>query len=251
MKNTLLCLLCLVTGFAMSQSDNKLKKINSDLPDETEGTEILNKNEWQFETSYLRASFPSGPQPRIIQGLLRYGLFEKAELRLLVEDGENRDRYIEETVESTYPLALSTKIKLLEKHPFLPDITLVGYLKLPYTSHSTEQTNYWSPIAALTFKNDIGEKWNVEYTAGMQQEAFSSEWVTSSSASVHYQILERWEVFGEYYGQYKAGEDAMHNAGLGTFFQFNDHFGMYTVGGKSFSSEPANSFLSIGLTINY
>jgi hypothetical protein len=91
----------------------------------------------------------------------------------------------------------------------------------------------------------------VEYTAGVQEEAFSSEWVTSSSASVHYQFVKQWEVFGEYYGQYKAGKGAMHNAGLGTFFQLNDHFGIYLVCGKSFSSTPENGFASIGLVVHH
>jgi hypothetical protein len=245
----LLYSMCILSSSVVSQATQTVNEINSDLPDETEGTNILNKNEVQIECSYLRANFPSGPQPRIVQALLRYGLLEKVEVRLLVEDGSYRDRYLEETVESTYPLALSTKITLLHKHGVLPDITLVAYLKLPYTSHTTEQTNYWSPMVALTFNNDIGERWSVEYTAAVQEEPFSTEWVTSSSASLHFKLTRRWEIFSEYYGQYKSGEGAMHNAGIGSFYQFNNHFGAYLVGGKSFSSAPINSFGSIGIVV--
>lgn len=249
MKQLLLLLTLTLAGMAQAQQapHETFKEISADLPDETEETDLLDKGEFQVEAAFLHTQFASGSNPSVAQAVIRYGLLSRLELRLLVEDGFARDRYLEETVQSTYPLALSTKVSLLKEHPVLPDITLVAYLKLPFTSHTSEQNLYWSPAVSLAFQNKFKDKWKLKYNAGIQQEAFSKDWVEFFNASLHYKVSQRLEPFLEYYGQYQSGEDPQHNAGLGLFYQLSNALGIYAVGGSSIDYEPGNWFGSIGI----
>lgn len=232
--------------FAQSRKDT-LEEMHIDMPDETEETEIVDKGKLQLETGVLYQSYKDSSHSIIGQGLLRYGLTDKVELRLLVEDGKNRDTYIEQTVQSTSPLAIGTKIELLKDQKVLPDITLVSYLKLPFTSHSSEQKSYWSPIFIMAFKNKGGEKFQLEYNVGLQQEAFSPDWLWMANTSVHYKLTDAFEIFGEYYAQYKAGEDPIHNLGAGATYQLNNMVEVYLVGGTTIVYKDYSRFASGGV----
>jgi hypothetical protein len=244
-------LIVIVNSFgAMCQEPARpLTEMTADLPDETEETSLLQKGQWQGEFAYLYTHFSKAPNPSIGQALIRYGALSRWEFRLLVEEGYARDRYLEETVQSTYPLALSTKLALLKGHPVLPDITFVGYLKLPFTAHSREQSLYWSPIVSLAFQHKLGDKWKLDYNGGGQQEPFGKNWSAFANGSIHYKISERLETFAEYYGQYQ--NDAQHNAGIGIFYQINNYSGIYGVGGRSIASKPYNYFFSAGLAFRW
>lgn len=250
MKKTILIsglLLCFAGAGAQEQTPGQgSRAITADLPDETEETDLLEKGQLQAEIACLHTGFDKGIQPTIIQGLLRYGLLERLELRALIEDGAGRDRYMEETVQSTAPLALSAKVSLLKDHAVLPDITLVGYLKLPFTSRTKEQLPYWSPNLSLAFQNKLSDAWKLEYNMGAQQEAYSTDWAGFANASLHYRTEERFEFFIEYYGQYQKGESPFHNAGFGLFIQANSSIGFYAVAGRSIEYQPANYFVSCG-----
>lgn len=241
-----------LAGTTFSQvapQNDPLKELNGDLSDETEETTLLDKGEIQFEFAYLHTAFISGIQPSIFQGLIKYGLFKRLELRLLIEEGYGRDKYIEETVQSTAPLAVSTKISLLKKHPILPDITLVAYLKLPFTSRTSEQLPYWSPNVSLAFQHKFGDKWKLEYNAGMQQEAYSTDWGEFANASLHFKVTDKAEVFAQYYGQYQSGEDPQHNAGGGLFYQFNNNVGVYCAAGSSILYATCSYCGSLGVVM--
>jgi hypothetical protein len=245
-----LVLSALVVNTCFSQNaPQPIKELNSDLADEIEEAKLLEKGEFQAEFGYAYTHFAEGPQPKIGQALLRYGLLKKFELRFLIEDGAARDRYLEETVESTSPLAFSFKFALLEDHKVLPDITLISYLKLPFTSHTSEQQPYWAPIVCVTLQNKFSDKWKLQYNPGIMQEAFSKEWLSFFNASLHYMAGEKTEVFLEYYGQYQAGKDPQHNAGLGASYQLNNFLEFFGVAGTTLNYNSYNLYLSGGLAM--
>lgn len=217
------------------------------MPDETEETKLIDKGQWQLETAILFNGYEQNNTSVIGQALLRYGLADKAELRIIAEDGKNRDQYMEETVQSTSPLALGTKVSLVKDHKVLPDITLVAYVKLPFTSRTAEQKKYWSPILLAAFQNKFGEKWTLEYNAGLQQEAFSADWYWLANVSLHYKIADPLEVFTEYFAQYRAGEDPQNNLGGGIAYQLGQHIELYAAGGRTVNYQPYNYFASTGI----
>lgn len=217
-----------------------------DLPDETEETEVVDKGTLQVETQVLFNKFCSGDKSLIGQVMLRGGLFKNIEGRLLVEQGDNRDQYIEETVQSTFPVAASLKAAILKNHKWIPDISVVGYLQLPFTATTREQSVYWSPIFIAAFQNKIGDKFKLDYNAGIQQEAFSAQWVWLVNSTIHYKVLDKLEAFLEYYAQYSNSDEPQHNLGGGLALQAGKHVEFYVSGGNTIFADAANHFFSGG-----
>ena len=245
---TALIFLLTVQGFSQEQKAGKpLEEMNVDLPDETQETDLVDKGHWQLETGFLLNRYKNEPNSYITQGLLRYGASKNIELKLLIEDGRGRDRYMQKTVQSTYPLALGTKILLVKDHPGLPDMTFVSFVKLPFTSQSSANKAYWSPIFLMAFQNKFGEKFKLEYNAGIQQEAYSSEWFWLVNASLHYKIIEKLEIFTEYYAQYINHEQPSHNLGGGIAYQLNNILEFYLSTGSTIYDEDQNHFFNGGV----
>ncbi len=223
--------------------------MNVDLPDETEETDLVKKGQWQFETAVLYNAYKKEKSSHIGQGMVRYGVSHNLELRLLVEDGKQRDTYLTSTVQSTYPLAASVKVLLLEDKKGLPDIALVSYLKLPFTSRTKAQQRYWSPIFLAAFQNKWGTKWKLEYNAGIQQEAYSTSWAWLGNASLHYKLAEPLELFAEYYAQYQSKESPQHNIGGGLAYEWGKYVEIYASAGSTVFYEEANHFISTGIAV--
>lgn len=231
-----------------ADTSGKKDRMEVDLPDETEETSIIDPGQWQIETAVLHNRYSEGPSTTLGQMLLRYGVSARLELRALLEDGRRRDRYVEETVQSTYPLAASAKYLVIQDVKNLPDVTLVGYLRLPFTNRNREQAPYWSPIVLAAFQHQWGrDHWKLEYNAGGQQAAYSREWSCLANASLHYQSDIPVEIFAEYYAQFQPGEDPLHNVGGGLAWQLGQQFEVYASAGTSVDTDHGNHFFSAGI----
>src|SRR5690349_317474 len=125
-KITLLsvCIFILTLKIFSQQGKEPFKEMNIDMPDETQETDIVDKGQWQLEAAYLHNIYKSGDRSSIGQALIRYGVSKHLELRLLVENGRQLEQYIVNTVQSTYPYALSAKVVVLKDVQNLPDISL-------------------------------------------------------------------------------------------------------------------------------
>ncbi|MEO5999381.1 MAG: transporter [Chitinophagaceae bacterium] len=243
-------LLFLSLSFAQAPTETagkKLIEMSVDMPDETQETDLLEKGNWQVETAYLHNIYKEGKHSSIWQGFFRYGISKHVELRLLLEAGSELQRYIEETVQSTYPAAASAKILLLKDHKFLPDISLVFYLQLPFYRISKDKKAYWSPIFLLAFQNELGKKWKLDYNAGIQQEAFSTRWAWVGNASLHCKLLENWELFTEYFAQYQHGEGPQHNLGGGIACQVNNYIEVFAMAGGTVNYDASNHYFNSGV----
>ena len=242
----------ILVSTANAQKDTIKKgddEMNVDLPDETEETDLVKKGQWQLETSVLYNTYKTDKASLIGQALLRYGVSQALELRLLVEDGRQRDTYITSTVQSTYPLAASAKVLLLKDKRGLPDIAFISYLKLPFTSRTKEQQNYWSPIFLLAFQNEWDNKWKLEYNVGAQQEAYSTSWAALGNIALHYKIIDPLEVSAEYYAQYQPGEAPQHNIGAGLAYEWSKHIEIYASAGTTIFYNEANHFINAGIAV--
>jgi len=238
--------------FAQEQQEEP-DELETDRPTQTESTALVKKGETQLETGFLYNYFDdANTSPAYIgRAMVRYGVFKRLELRLLVEDGKNRDVYIEQTVQSTYPLALSAKFLVVEKHAWLPDISLVTYLKLPFTSRSDEQKAYWSPAIIGAFKNKLSQQWELEYNIGTMQEAYEHSWNWLGNVCLQYKATDKLKLFGEYFAQYEHGEEPIHNAAAGASYQFAKNMQLDVAAGSTVNASSPNAFVTIGYSIRF
>jgi hypothetical protein len=243
---TALLAISLTATAQTTEEPKKQAEMNVDMPDETEETDLVEVHQIQLETAFLHNGYKTGASSNIGQAMLRYGVAERLELRLLLEDGGMRDKYMEETVQSTYPLAIGSKVSLLKDHKWLPDMTFVGYVKLPFTSRTSEQKPYWSPIFLMAFQHKLSEKWKLEYNVGVQQEAFGTSWSWLGNSSIHYQVTQPFELFFEYYAQFQHAEDPSHNIGGGFAYQLGHHVEFYASLGTTVNSVENNNHFFAG-----
>jgi hypothetical protein len=181
--------------------------------------------------------------------MLRYGISKKIEVGLLIEQGRERNRYIEETVQSTYPLAVRIKAAVLENHNWLPGITLIAYMQLPYTSLQTKGGWRRSPSLMAAFLNEAGTKWKIEYNAGFQQEAFNTDINWLVNGSIHYKATEKVELFTGYFSQFVAHKAPFHNADAGVSYKIKDNIQIDLAAGSSILYEEPNKFITLGFSI--
>lgn len=227
-------------------------EFNISIADKTEETGLLEKGQWQVEGGFLLNRYRHGASSDIGQLFIRHSISDKLEVRLLTEEGRGRDRYISETVQSTYPLAIGSKLKILENHSFLPVMTLVGYINLPFTAHSKQQSHYWSPMIFMAFQHQLSDKWSIDYNAGAQQEGFGTTWAALLNGSVHYRVTEKLESFVEYYAQYEPAGPPQHNIGGGLSLEITTHIAVYLAGGSSvFAKKETNSFYTAGIAARF
>lgn len=234
--------------FFGQKSGSSGDEMNVDLPDETEETSLVGKGSLQMETALLLNRYHNNAKSSVIgQVLLRFGVSDRVELRAILEDGKNRDTYLDETVQSTMPLGIGSKVSLVKDHRWLPDMTLIGLLNLPLTSKSSGHRERWSPLLLMAFGHKLSEKWKLEYNAGGQQEVFSTEWVWLANGSLHYRLSAPMELFFEYYAQYGVGKRGHNNIGGGVTYQLDEHLQIYVSGGSSIGYNEPNQFIAGGI----
>lgn len=95
-------------GFAF-RTYSQEKEMNIDRPDQTEETYIMGKGQFQMETGGLYNKFDTGQNAWVSRTMIRYGISKIFEVGVLIEQGRERNRYIQETVQNTYPLAVRIK----------------------------------------------------------------------------------------------------------------------------------------------
>lgn len=222
--------------------------MHTDWPDQSEDVHVMKPGELQLETGFSLTRFRTDDATAAVaHELIRYGLTKRVELRLVVEDGKLRDRYIEETSQSVAPLAASVKYALVDDHKWLPDIALVGYLKLPFTSRSREQKAYWSPAFVAAFEHKLTEKLMLEYNFGIRQKAYSSDYGWLSTTGLMYDITDKLEVFAEHFAQYQSAEEPQHNFDAGILYDLTDNLQLDLAAGSTIKYDEPNRFLSIGV----
>lgn len=235
--------LCLFTIPAVAQDS---KKLHTDWPDQSEDVQLMKPGELQLENGFSVTRFATGNNAYITHHLIRYGLVNKLELRLIVEDGSQRDRYIEETSQSAYPLAAGAKLAICKAHGIIPAITLSGYLKLPFTSRSAQQTAYWSPSIAAAFENKLSKKMKLEYNIGLRQEAYSKDHAWFSTTGLIYDVSGKIGLFAEHFAQYQPGEQPQHNMNAGILYDFRKNMQLDIAAGTTILYDEPNRFVSIG-----
>jgi hypothetical protein len=171
------------------------------------------------------------------------------EARLLVEQGYHRDLYISETAHATSPLAIGAKVSLLKEQKVLPAVSLLGWLQVPVTNFKSE-TSVWSPALVVIAEKKLSD-FTLTVNTGAKEEAFEPVWEWQSTADVKYEVNAKVAVFAEYFGQYEAHEDPLHNIDGGVLYLLNKHMQVHLAGGSSVAHSPSNFFINTGLAFNF
>lgn len=242
---------------AQTEDTSKPEELSTDRPDQTEAPRLVPRAYFQaeagFATTYFREESETGPKTAATGILfLRYGLLERVELRAVLEEGRGRDRFIQESTQGLYPLALGTKIGIIkEQKGLLPEASVIAYLNLPFLPRADSQRGLYHPALIAAFENKFLEKYEIEYNVGWQQDAFDAEYQWLASASLHYELSQKLKLFAEYFAQYMPGDAPLHNADGGLLYEFADNMQLDFAAGGSIRAQPENRnyFGALGLSV--
>lgn len=166
---------------------SEAQQLNTDRPDQSDGAAVVDKGKFQLESSFYFTTIDQNQHASILSSLLRYGLANKLELRLLAEQGHHRDLFIEQTAHSQFPLALSIKWNLLKDKETMPDLSIVSYLQLPFTNGA--QPSLWAPGILLILEKEykpftITLKWMIHASAGTSVDHQPNNYFVNSGFAV-------------------------------------------------------------------
>jgi hypothetical protein len=238
---------CSAVAQVEAPSEVHFSDMSVDIANQAISPQLLDRHQVQAEAAYMVNQFDDGARALIFQGVARYGLSRRVELGLSMEEGYNRDRYIEETSQGVYPLALTNKLALVKSSEKLPDISLITYLKLPFTSRTQEQQPYWSPMFILSLREELIRDLGLIVNFGTRQGAYDSEWAYPVNASLECSLTGNVGVFANYYAQYQPEKHPQHNAGGGVTLQIRKVCQFFLTGGSTINPEHPNFYFSAGV----
>lgn len=225
------------------------EKISADRPDQSDGTSIVKKRSLQLESELYVNTFTLHHPAIISSSLLRYGVSKKFEARIVAEQGQNRDLFIDETVQGVYPLAIGFKYQFIDDQQPGPAVALITHMQLPVTN-TKENKGYWSPSFILSLEKKFGN-FNITTNSGIKQDAFDSHWSWPMSVDLKYELGKEVEVFTEYFSQYARVSVPDHNADLGISWKCTKRMMLYTAAGCRIFTDEHNYFVNSGIAVNF
>jgi hypothetical protein len=228
-------LLLIATLFTSTICFAQQNPINTDRPDQSDGTYILTKNKFQIENGLLFAK-----QTVVNNFMLRYGISNSTEIRFLADAGS-----VEKTA-GLQPLTLSVKQRLVKQKNALPEITLVGYIrneKIASKKFSGNETTY---SMLLAFQNDITDNFSIGYNIGTT--SFKDD--ASFTTSFGYSVSKHFTVFAEYFGRYNKFNAADHNMDIGLLYAVKENLQLDIAFGSSLQNNEAR-YITTGISYRF
>lgn len=210
------------------------EQINSDRPDQSEGTYILTKNSFQIENGLLLQD-----KEMINNLMIRYGLTKKTEFRIVSDFGlKNFD-------DDLNTIGISFKHNLLEQNKAIPEITLVGYYrnKIKNKFEFQKNENYALIIA---FQNILSEKLIVGYNLGTN--SFGKSIITTFFTN--YIFSKKITAYAECFSYFLKTEASNYNFDIGLFYSVN-HSLQFDIAYGQTINKITNPYLTIGFSVKF
>ena len=156
-------------------------KVNSDRPDETDGTYVIEKGYLQLEhgISFLKES--GSPHSVYTYGLedvaLRLGIAKKVEFQLLYLLARRYEGEITAKETGIASTMFALKYQVVSQKGILPSFSVTGGVNLPYLASRTFRNRYIHYSAAILFEHEFNQS-EIGYNIGVNMERSQpAEWV--------------------------------------------------------------------------
>jgi Putative MetA-pathway of phenol degradation len=234
--------------------------INTDRPDQSDGAYIVHPNIFQFETGAYLNTLDEYNQALVQSSMLRYGLIKRVELRLLFEVASLNNQYYHSVESGLLPLALCSKIALV-KHKarsdgsvgrgIIPDITLSGYLRLPFTASKNFKPAYYSSTGLLVFQHYLSDDLTLAYNAGLSRSGDDKTISYPVTAVLIYAPEEHFSFFAEYYAFYQPEHIPSNNIDIGFLYCIKHHMQFDIALGTLLLPKAKNNFVTLGFSYRF
>ena len=201
----LIVALVLVCGLCHAQ--NELPTISADRPGALTGTDVMPLNKVQWETGVGFESTKGEPNIFVLNNtLLRFGLFESAEIRLganvlMLNEGQGAAPTFGMT-----PLTFGIKTKFFEGRGFLPSVALLAELQSPHIGTKEWLPSHLTPTLHLLFDHTVTNWLGIGYNVGTEWEIESGTAATFLGFGLYFTISEQIGSFVETYNYIRPEE---------------------------------------------
>ncbi|MBN2280521.1 MAG: transporter [Candidatus Marinimicrobia bacterium] len=227
----------------------------TDRPDQTESS-ITVPNGWiQIETGTLKEK--DSPQKRLEftnivynTTLLRYGLFDKTEMRF---GWEYLNEYIlsgdmEADATGIAPLVVGFKTQISEENGWVPELAFLGHLTIPNVGKDEFQTDYLTPEFRFAGTKTLNENFTAAINLG-------GEWVDAiPNTNIFYSFVigmgvnDKISAFAEIYGYVIKDFNPDHRFDTGFTYLINNNFQIDLSAGIGINDKAPDYFISGGLS---
>lgn len=225
-------------------------KLITERPSESLAPQTVQKKSLQAEVGFRRTR--ENEQDKVWQNpdiLLRYGLFEKLELRMentlenekLVSENEFRNGF--------KPVELGVKLNFFETKNEAFSSSIMGQIGLPKIASADHRIDKAYSRVRLLFENKLSEKLKLNYNVGSEWDSQDHEQNWMFSFTPEFEISDKWESYVEVFGfakKGKASEDVF-DAGFAYFLSKNSKVDLS--GGVGLNEEAPHYFVAAGFSL--
>lgn len=258
MKKVLLatCLLFSIITIAQT-SELSQNALITDRPDATESPYTVGKGNFQIETGalFIDDSFDDNDIKTTVYNtaLLRYGLSDNFELRLgwdyINSNTKFRGREVFDATGFT-PLLVGAKIEITDEEGWIPQIGLLGHLRLPFTAVSEFKPEDTGMDFLFSFDHTLNDRAGLAYNLGARiGDDRSLEYIYSLAYG--YSITEKIGAYAEVYGFFPESDQAGHLWDAGMTYLVNNNLQLDATIGTGFQSSNTNQELLFSFGFSY
>ena len=240
-KNILSAGIILICSYGLAAQN----VINTDRPDQSDGTHIVEKNLFQLETGLQFSKFDEATSGFDNVTLIRFGVTRRFEVRLLnqysVVNDSNR-------TSGFRPLTISFKNQLCDQQGLLPKITLVSYFRLPITLSPAFKGDHLGYTFTLAARHDLLPKVKIYANMGINRDQESTDISYLATLEANYNVTDRFSSFIEYFGNYAAHTSSTNGMDFGFIYAFKNNFAVDLAVGSPTMNLGLSKFISFGIS---
>ncbi|WP_241739241.1 transporter [Pontibacter beigongshangensis] len=243
------CVVVLLAIRAIAQDEPP--EMITDRPDQTESSVVMPRNMVQLESGFFFQKDWEGARELKSHAypttLLRVGVLEGLELLFLaayrdsvIQNGERRK------LEGMGPLSVGAKAKLWDEKGWLPQAALLFRVLLP-TGDRRFRPSGAEPHMRLNLSHALTSK--IEFAYNLVHGWSEGKSVPGYTASVSYEIADKFTVFAEVFGSKEEGEPAGHQADAGILFLLLPNLQLDAAFGTRLNSAAPDYFIITGFSV--
>lgn len=198
----------LFTALFLINSICYAQEISADRPGALTGTDVMPLYKLQWETGMALESMTDGPHALTLNNtLLRFGLFENAELCVGTDFLMWNSGQAEEPTFGFAPLTVGMKAKFYEGSGILPSVALLAELQSPNIGSKDLLPAHLAPTLHLLFEHTVTDWLVVGYNVGAEWDGETAMPNTFLGFGVYFDISEHIGTFVETYNYLHPEED--------------------------------------------
>lgn len=231
----------LLYGYGLMAQD----MINTDRPDQSDGTHTLRKRQVQLETGVLYARLDEFTRGFDNSTLIRFGVSKAFEIRFLNQYSVVRDSGY---ISGIRPLTISFKNLLWVQHGWLPKVALVSYFRLPVTISQNFPGDRLGYSFILAGRNELSSNLKLYSNIGFTHGQEANDISYPAALELNDNLTEKLSVFVEYFASYQSRTLPSNGIDTGVIYALKNNFAIDLAVGSSTLKISADRFLSVGFS---